>query len=92
MKVGDEPGAVLRSNSTVRLLEVGENGIEYERKSPTALPPFWRITLPCAGGLATAIDELPAEVGLLSLRLVVPVMRALRVRRHGTGGSPQAHA
>lgn len=28
-----------------------------------------------------AIDELPAEVGLLSLRFVVPVMRALRVRR-----------
>ena len=29
----------------------------------------------------TAIDTLPAEVGLLSLRFVVPVMQALRVRR-----------
>lgn len=28
-----------------------------------------------------ALDELPVEVGLLSLRFVVPVMRAIRVRR-----------
>ena len=28
-----------------------------------------------------ALDELPAEVGLLSLRFVVPVMQALRVQR-----------
>ncbi len=28
-----------------------------------------------------ALDELPAEVGLLSLRFVVPVMQILRVRR-----------
>ena len=28
-----------------------------------------------------ALDDLPAEVGLLSLRFTVPVMQALRVRR-----------
>lgn len=28
-----------------------------------------------------ALDELPAEIGLLSLRVVVPVMQALRVTR-----------
>ena len=33
------------------------------------------------GRVSAALDELPAEVGLLSLRSVVPVMQALRVRR-----------
>lgn len=34
-----------------------------------------------AAHFSNALDDLPAEVGLLSLRFVVPVMRALRVRR-----------
>lgn len=29
----------------------------------------------------SALDELPEEIGLLSLRVLVPVMQALRVRR-----------
>ncbi len=39
------------------------------------------LTAQEAVSFGAAIDELPAEVGLLSLRLIVPVMRALRVRR-----------
>lgn len=39
------------------------------------------LTAPEARRITAALDELPAEVGLLSLRVVVPVMQALRVRQ-----------
>ena len=41
------------------------------------------VDLPAANQdrVRRALDELPVEVGLLSLRFVVPVMRAIRVRR-----------
>lgn len=42
---------------------------------------FERLEEPVRGRVLSALGELPEEVGLLSLRVVVPVMRALTVSR-----------
>ncbi len=42
---------------------------------------FEALDPPTRARALRALDELPDQIGLLSLRSVVPVMRALRVRR-----------